>query len=496
MMHALWMTMTTGESDWASSYADCELSYYEILSSGAISKLFASHEAANDTCSRSEKRQLDMLKVEAMEQLADESTRRRISETWNRLHLRISTGRAEIDGSKLTDREVQTILSASRNERTRRRVWEAYMAIGSQNAPDLMQLVADRNAVAAAQGFSDYFEMKLALQGVSQHELFAIIARLRSGLDATYMRVKAEIDESVASVFHIPVAQLQPWHYEDPFFQRHSFSQRTYKWEPSALLAELKRWIHGRRIGTADFLGYADLWERPGKSLANCCLNIDRGRDVRIMCNLSTDIWGLGKLLHETGHALYEQQIDATLPFVLRQPAHTFLSEGAALLFERLAWEPGWLSDVGIGYWHDHQRMLSAMLKQKLVSLYWTIALVQFERELYRAPGQQLNGLWWDIVENTQLLRRPEEWNLPYWAAKAHLSTLPVYYYNYLYGEIAASQLRYMLDLQFGDWKSEGALVHLRDHLFRPGASMEWQSLLKRCTTCHLDPEFLIHDYC
>jgi len=497
MMHALWKTMTSGEREWADRYEAGELEYAAILGSEAAGSVLdrIANKDGHDL-DPGEKRQLTMLRAEATEHRIGESARSKISELWNRLHLRISTFRAEVDGSRLTDNEVLTILATSRSEPIRKRVWEAAMAIGAQNAPDLLELVRERNAAAAAQGFPDYFEMKLALSEIRPEELLETMAQLRSGLDDAYARMKSEIDHAAASNLRMPIAQLRPWHYEHPYVQRHSFSQRTYRWEPPAVLPRLKQWLRSRRMGDAGFLDEADLWARPGKSQANCCLNIDRHRDIRVLCNLSEDMRGLGVLLHETGHAVYEGHIDGSLPFLLRQPAHPLLSEGAALLFERLAWEPAWLQAIGIAYAYEseHRQMLDERRKRLLLNLYWNMTLIRFERELYRDPNQHLNRLWWDIVEDTQRLHRPADWDKPYWAAKAHLSTLPVYYYNYLYGEIAASQLQHMLELQFGDWREEDALVHMRDTLFRPGASASWQSLLEQCTTCRLDPEFLIQD--
>jgi peptidyl-dipeptidase A len=77
-----------------------------------------------------------------------------------------------------------------------------------------------------------------------------------------------------------------------------------------------------------------------------------------------------------------------------------------------------------------------------LVSARWILVMVHFERELYRDPDRaDLNTLWWDLVERMQFIRRPEGRDEPDWAAKIHFSTAPVYYHNYLLGELMASQL-------------------------------------------------------
>ena len=64
---------------------------------------------------------------------------------------------------------------------------------------------------------------------------------------------------------------------------------------------------------------------------------------------------------------------------------------------------------------------------------------------MYDNPDQDLNKLWWDLVEKYQLLKRPEGRNEPDWATKIHIATYPCYYHNYLLGEFLAQQLHYYI---------------------------------------------------
>ena len=36
---------------------------------------------------------------------------------------------------------------------------------------------------------------------------------------APFAAAKAEIDARLAENYHVPIAELRPWHYHDPFFQ-------------------------------------------------------------------------------------------------------------------------------------------------------------------------------------------------------------------------------------------------------------------------------------
>ena len=67
--------------------------------------------------------------------------------------------------------------------------------------------------------------------------------------------------------------------------------------------------------------------------------------------------------------------------------------------------------------------------------------------------------------------------------SKIHLAAAPVYYQNYLYGELFASQLDATLRDRAGgivDRAAAGAL--LRDDVFAPGASLRWDALVERAT--------------
>ena len=73
------------------------------------------------------------------------------------------------------------------------------------------------------------------------------------------------------------------------------------------------------------------------------------------------------------------------------------------------------------------------------------MVMTYFERDLYANPDADLNHRWWDYVERFQRLRRPDGRNQPDWAAKVHLALAPVYYQNYLLGEVM-SPIKAMLN--------------------------------------------------
>ena len=109
--------------------------------------------------------------------------------------------------------------------------------------------------------------------------------------------------------------------------------------------------------------------------------------------------------------------------------------------------------------------------------------MTHFERGLYADPEADHAGRWWDLVERFQQIRRPDGRTAPDWAAKIHVALAPVYYQNYLYGELVASQLQAMLRERAGgivDRVEAGSI--LVNELFRPGLAVRWDALVEQAT--------------
>jgi peptidyl-dipeptidase A len=195
-------------------------------------------------------------------------------------------------------------------------------------------------------------------------------------------------------------------------------------------------------------------------------------------------------MLHEFGHGVYFDQVDRELPWLLRT-MHALTTEGIAMLFGRLVHERPWLEQIACLPADDvrdlAERLEHARRARLLVFARWVLVMTNFEGALYADPDADLDTLWWDLVERYQQVRRPDDRHAPDWAAKIHVASAPVYYQNYLYGELVASQLQAALG-------GIGALVdhpsngrRLVDTFFRPGASMRWDRLVEHATGAPLN---------
>jgi peptidyl-dipeptidase A len=129
--------------------------------------------------------------------------------------------------------------------------------------------------------------------------------------------------------------------------------------------------------------------------------------------------------------------------------------------------------------------------------------MVRFERALYADPEADLDGLWWNLVERYQSVSRPSGRRGEDWATKIHIVSTPVYYHNYVLGEMLASQLLEAVLAHLGEADGdEGTIVgqtsvgaFLADRVFSRGASLPWPDLVVGATGSPLSVESFVRQF-
>lgn len=422
-----------------------------------------------------------------------------------------NTFRAELEGQPATENELKEILRQSDDQELRRRAWEASKQIGTQVAGLLIELVEFRNEIARGIGFEDFYRMHIALQELDEGELFATFDELDQLVSPVYRAYKSDLDSQLAEHFGLSAADLRPWHYSDPFFQEAPAADPSVR----SLLAEAyggqdiealtRKFYQAIDLDVDDVLARSDLYERDGKQQHAYCIHVDRKGDVRILANIKPNDKWMATMLHECGHAVYDKYLDMDLPYLLREPAHVLSTEAIAMLMGRLETDPDWLITY-TGVPENHARALAGRLQEQLrgqllIMARWVPVMSHFERALYQDPRQDLNTLWWDLAERFQMVPRPEGRAAPDWAAKIHLGTAPVYYHNYLMGELLASQLRHHIDTHIlgGNGQVGHRFVtdpavgrYLAEKVFRPGGLRHWQEALEFATGERLRAQYFV----
>jgi peptidyl-dipeptidase A len=407
--------------------------------------------------------------------------------------------RTEVRGKKLSDNDVEEVLSTSKDVKYQQEVWEAQKQIGTVVAADVIALVKLRNEVAKDLGFKNYHDMSLTLSDQDPREVSDLFDELDSLTKGAFATVKGEIDDYFVKYYNMKSKdELRPWNYQNRFFQE---APKIYdvdldKYYKDKNLETLTSTFYaGLGLPIEDMLKNSDLYEKPGKNQHAFCTDIDNAGDVRVLCNVKSNQYWMNTMLHEFGHAVYDKNIDTALPFILREPAHTFNTEAIAMIFGRFSSNPQWLKDV-VGISEEEKMKIAdncfkTLRLEQLVFSRWSQVMYRFEKAMYKNPDQDLNKLWWDLVEEYQLMKRPEGRNAPDWATKVHIATYPCYYHNYLLGELLASQLYYYIvgniikseDYKFQSFANNPAIgTYLKERVFMPGNKWYWNEMIEKAT--------------
>ena len=497
---AYWEGTTTGSAAAFERYAEINRKIAELFSD---SRTFGELRRIRESGSVTEplmRRQLEELYNAFLSRQADKSLLNAIIDKETELERKYAAFRADFRGSRINDNEVERLLRTSSDSAELRDVWEAHKAVGREVARDVLDVVRLRNRLADMLGFTNYHSMRLMLSGEKPREVELLMNEVDELSRDSFAAVKAELDEAMARRCGITQEELRPWHYQGRFFQE----------APDLYPVDFDKYYKGRDLErlTVDYyrsigldvepmMRRSDLYPREGKNQHAFCIDMDCMGDVRVLCNLTDNERWMETMLHEFGHAAYSVGHDSNpdLPFLLREAAGIFTTEGVAMMFGRLSRNPEWMR-LNLGITPEEAARIApdcrrAARLSQLVQARFMQVVYRFEKAMYADPEQDLNALWRDLVEKYQLLTYPEGRDEPDWAAKIHIALYPCYYHNYQMGELFASQMHHYIvenitrsgDLatdsytgcpEVGRWLSE--------KIFAPGKLYPWNEMISRAT--------------
>ena len=508
---AYWDASTTGKKESYEMSSRKELEIRKVYSDPEAFKLLKEIKAGGKVEDPLLKRQLTVLYLAFEENQVPADLLEKMVKLSTEIQKMFSDYRGTVGGKEVTDNDIYDILKSSSNSKKRQEAWETYKKRGALVRDKVLELVRLRNQAAKQLGYKNFYEMRLTLIEQDPAKIRSIFDELATQTDEPFRKLMEQINQKLAARYGVKPEELRPWHYEDPFFQeapaigKVELDPMFSKSDPRALVNDF---FKGADLDPADILDRSDLYEKKGKMPHAYCIHIDRKGDVRILSNLRNSERWTSTLMHEMGHAVYDKYIDQELPWLLREPSHSFTTEAIAELFGRLTRNPGWLGktlkipEEKIGKVADDIRLQLRMTM--LIMARWTMVMVNFERELYENPDQDLNKLWWDLKKRYQVLTQPRGRDAPDWASKIHIACYPVYYHNYMLGELMASQLLDHLaktvvktDDPVGiDGVNRAELGrYLREKIFKPGKSLRWDQLLIQATGETLNPKYFSEQF-
>ena len=507
---AYWEAATTGKAEKFAEFAQLQLQIRRIYSEPndfARIKAFKKFRIGDSRLAR----QVDKLYYAYLQNQVEPGLLKQIVELDARVQKAYNNYRATMDGRKVTMSDIYTILTRETDCGKREAAWRASKQVGNVIVEDFLKLVSLRNQAARRLGFDNFHTMTVVTGEQRVEELDRIFDELDRLTHNPFAAMKKELDGILAQSYGITPEELMPWHYHDPFFQRTPLVYKLdldqyYKGRDVKELS--RRYYASVGLPIDDILARSDLYDREGKYPHAFSHDVDRRGDVRVVANLQdTERW-METLLHELGHAIYDRYHDPNEPWLLREPAHAFTTEAIAMFFGRLSRNAAWMQqmlDLSDEETAKIRQVSERYLRfQQVLFVRWALVMYHFEKALYADPDQDLNGLWWELVEKYQLVRRPPGQADPGWLSKLHFTTAPCYYHNYMLGELLASQLhdtivhrvlRLELDEGVGYVGDQRVGWYLRENVFGLGARYRWDDMIVRATGRPLSPKYFVEQF-
>jgi peptidyl-dipeptidase A len=505
--HCWWDANTTGSDEAFSKKEKIENRLNQLLSNR---ETFARLKAIKEKPIHDPliAREIAVLYLQYLGQQIDPELIKEMSARSNAVEKAFGVYRAKVHGKELTENDVREVLRTSRDSARRQAVWEASKAVGPILQPDVIKLARLRNRAARQLGFKDFYVMQLALSELDKGQLLKLFDELDALTREPFHAAKAEIDAALAKQCGVRVEDLRPWHYHDPFFQEAPaiYGDFDSVYRKIDIVKTVSAFYTGIGLPIDDVLARSDLYEKPGKSPHAFSQDMDREGDVRVLANVVPGQEWLTTMLHECGHATYEKRLPHSLPYVLRVESHPLTTEGIAMMFERLGSNARWLLAMGVKVPNAEKfSQASGRLRRSKLLIFsrWCQVVCRFEMALYDNPEQDLNRVWWDLVEKYQEVKRPEGRNQPDYASKIHIVSNPVYYQSYMMGELFASQVHRAIARVALHGANPVSAVYvgnpavgrfLRTKVFEPGSSLDWNQLTKHATGEELNSKAFAED--
>ncbi len=496
-----WQACLSGKDEDYKKYSDLELKLRKVYSDKEdFKKIKKFKEKTKDPILS---RQADILYLNYLGNQIKLELLKKIIKKSTKLEKKFNTFRGKMNGKEVTTNEIRDILLNEKNNTLRQKAWEASQQVGEFISKDLIELVKLRNKAAKKLGFDNYHKMKLFLQEQDKDEMIRIFTQVDEVTVEPYRKIKSEIDRILKEKYS--TKEVMPWHYSDPFLQE---APRFYEvdldkyYKEKDALGIAKKFYKSIGFNILDILNRSDLFEKPNKCPHAYCLNIDRKGDVRLLMNIKNNFYWMNTILHECGHGIYDKNIDLGLPFLLRIPSHILTTEAIAMLFGRLTSNPSWTEEVAeIKLTDKEKQEIGGILKaNQLIFTRWGLVMFNFEKALYQNPNQNLNKLWWDLKYRYQLEKRLKGRDKADYAAKIHLISSPVYYHNYILGELFASQLHHYLvkNILKGKYSYQGNTKigeYFKEKVFQTGTIYPWKELIKYATGKELNIEYFVKQF-
>lgn len=395
----------------------------------------------------------------------------------------------KIDNKEISRTDIQKILLNEPNPELRKKAYESNLKAADSIAEDLKEFIKMRNAYALKKGFSNYFEYKLKEDyEVELNDLSNILNEVYTKSKNVIKNIIVEKQNELKNYFKTDI--LKSYHYgflteNDPakkvnecFKNKEQIveiSKNTYK----NMGYNIDKLINERKL-------ILDLFPRKNKNTHGFCFDIDAGKDARILANLTNNTHSLNTLNHEMGHCVYTLGISRNLPFIDRQ-TYPAMTEAIAMMMGDIQKRENILQAIVPN--SVLEEFKQTFRKDEANFIAYSQVIINFEKEMYENPNQDLKKLWHDLKVKYQYRDENEELDNS-WALIPHYLSHPAYYQNYFRAALIKAQIyNYIVEKLGNITENNKTAKFLIENIFQYGVSIDEKELIKKITGKKLSAE-------
>lgn len=386
-----------------------------------------------------------------------------------------------IDGKPVSKAEIMKILEKETNEDLRKKAYEANVKAGDVIAEDLVDLVKMRNDYARTKGYDNYFDYMIEdTYEISPDKLDKLLTGVYDKIKDKSFEYEKERQEHLAKSFGILPEDLMDYHFKYLPADNPEKAVNDYIKDREQVV-ELAKSTYKNMGYDVDNMGITlDLFPRKNKNTHGFAFCIEPGKDARILANLTNNTESLDTIMHELGHCVYDIGLDTHLPFIEQSPSSSAMTEAVAMMMGDLPKSEniltGTIPEEVLKKFKDELKKDDA----KFVSR--SLQIIEFEREMYKNPDQDLKALWKNMKQK-YLFRGDNTYVNNEWATVPHYLSHPGYYQNYFRAALYKAQLYNTLKDNLGNiTENPQTAEFLNKNLFRYGASLEDDELIEKIT--------------
>lgn len=403
-----------------------------------------------------------------------------MNEKENEISQKLNSYQMTIDGKPVSKAEIGKIMETEKNPEIRKKAAEAKIKSGDLIADDLVELVKMRNDFAKKKGYNNYFDMKLKEDyDIEPEELDKLLDDVAKNTKDSNAKVMNGIKKDLSEAFGVKPEDLRSYHFgylagEDP----EKIVNDAIKTKEEVVDISKKAYA-GMGYDIDKLPIKLDLFPRENKNTHGFSFPIKAGKDARILANLTDNVSSVDTLMHELGHSVFTVKTNPELPY-MEQDTTSTMTEAVAMMMGDMIRTEGLAKDKVSP--EVNEKFAKSLGKEESTFVGSSMAIIDFERNMYENPNQDLKQLWKDMgVKYKGRSEKDEATNE--WATVPHFLSHPAYYQNYFRASLIKAQLYDGLTKKLGKLtENKDTAKYLDENVFQYGGSKTDDEILEKVT--------------